>query len=107
MKDKSKWAMLYLIFIIIVVIWLIVLYVRGKLSLKSWNNNEMVNTYASFGGTKIGGINSGNAKFKHKLRDYYVASSYNSCCAGDFQNSYVSVEPLKQKIAERELAKKN
>ena len=94
MKDKSKWAMLYLIFIIIVVIWLIVLYVRGKLSLKSWNNNEMVNTYASFGGTKIGGINSGNAKFKHKLRDYYVASSYNSCCGGNVEKDFVDMVPL-------------
>ena len=69
-------------------------YVRGKLSLKSWNNNEMVNTYASFGGTKIGGINSGNAKFKHKLRDYYVASSYNSCCGGNVEKDFVDMVPL-------------
>ena len=29
---------------------------------------------------------------------YYIASSYNSCCAGDFQDSYVDLVPLKEVI---------
>ena len=49
--------------------------------------------------SKIAGINNIDPKFKDKLFSYYIASSYNSCCAGDFQNSYVSVEPLKQIIS--------
>ena len=32
------------------------------------------------------------------LRDYYIASSYNSCCAGDFQDGYVSLPPLREVI---------
>jgi hypothetical protein len=43
-------------------------------------------------------ITSVTSNFKGKLRDYYVASSYNSCCGGDFKNDYVDYVPLKQVI---------
>ena len=94
LKNKNKWGMLYLIFIIIVVVWLLVLYVRGKLNLKSWNNNEMVNAYDSLGGTTISGINASNPKFRHKLRDYYVLASHNSCCGGNIEKDFVDMIPL-------------
>lgn len=94
LKNKNKWGMLYLIFIIIVVVWLLVLYVRGKLNLKSWNNNEMVNAYESLGGTSISGINVSNPKFANKLRDYYVMASYNSCCGGNIEKDFVDMIPL-------------
>lgn len=35
---------------------------------------------------------------KHHLRNYYVMSSYNSCCGGNLNNDYVDFTPLKQVI---------
>ena len=46
----------------------------------------------------ISSINNTDSRFKDRLFSYYIASSYNSCCAGDFQDSYVSVDPLKEII---------
>tara|TARA_B110000495_G_scaffold202694_1_gene223570 strand:- start:1011 stop:2411 length:1401 start_codon:yes stop_codon:yes gene_type:complete len=35
---------------------------------------------------------------KGKLADYMISSSYNSCCSGDFLDSYVSLDALKNVI---------
>jgi len=35
---------------------------------------------------------------QYKLRDYYIASSYNSCCPGDFLDDYVSLDALRNVI---------
>ena len=39
-------------------------------------------------------INGTDGQFQYKLRDYYIASSYNSCCAGQFLDDYVSLDAL-------------
>ena len=98
LKNKSKWGVLYIIFLNIIVIWLLFIYIRGKLTLRDNNNYYMINNYDSRGGTKIGGINSANAAHKHLLRDYYVASSYNSCCGGNVEKDFVDMVPLRQVI---------
>ena len=49
---------------------------------------------------KLASINKTDAAFKYKLIDYYVASSYNSCCNGNFLNDYVSLETLKTVISQ-------
>jgi hypothetical protein len=83
--------------IIIVLIISIVNYIYKQLNKKRTNNNDME---YSLDGVKveITSLNINNPKFKHKLRDYYIASSYNSCCGGDFKNDYVDYVPLKQVI---------
>ena len=43
---------------------------------------------------QMAGINGVNIMYKYRLRDYYIASSYNSCCAGQFLDDYVSLEAL-------------
>ena len=48
----------------------------------------------------LASINKTEAQFKYKLVDYYVASSYNSCCNGDFLNDYVSAETLRTVISQ-------
>ena len=48
--------------------------------------------------SKITPINKTDTKFKYRLRDYYIKSSYNSCSCGDFANGYVSLGALKQII---------
>ena len=39
-----------------------------------------------------------NTQYRYRLRDYYIKSSYNSCCGGDFANGYVNIESLRQVI---------
>ena len=95
LKDKNKWLMLYLILIIIFIVWLLFWYVRNKLMLKEVNNSNMDYNLRDIGGPGIAGINSSNPNHKHKLRDYYLASSYNSCCGGNTEKDFVDMMPLR------------
>jgi len=98
LKNKNKWGVIYLCLVIVFLIWLLSLYIRGKLGLKVANNERMLDDYSRLGGTKIGGIAVGNPNHKHLLRDYYVASSYNSCCGGNVEKDFVDMIPLKTVI---------
>ena len=48
---------------------------------------------------KISSFNENNAKYSGNIRDYYVMSSYNSCCIGRFKDSYVSLDALRMVMA--------
>ena len=39
-----------------------------------------------------------DGKSTGRLCDYFIASSYNSCCSGDFKDDYVDIEALKNAI---------
>ena len=112
-NDKSKWAALFLFMISFFLIWVIIYYIYSKLSLESYNNNRMNAFYSSLGGTKIGVISGCNVDGKNcesgihtnliggehpKLRDFYIMSSYNSCCGGNSKKDWVSLKPLEQVI---------
>ena len=73
-------------------------YITTTLSKKQMNRERMKNTLNDIYPTKIGNINVADSQFKHDLRDYYVKSSYNSCCAGNFKNDFVDLCPLKSVI---------
>ena len=79
--------------IIVLILW-IINYIYAQLNKKRTNNNEME---YSLGNMSVA-ITNVPSTFKNKLRDYYVASSYNSCCGGDFKNDYVDYVPLKEVI---------
>ena len=98
LKNKNKWGVLFLFLVIIFLVWILSLYIRGKLRLKESNNQRMVDDYARLGGTQIGGISSSNSNHRHLLRDYYVASSYNSCCGGNVEKDFVDMIPLRTVI---------
>lgn len=98
LKDKNKWLMLYLILIIVFIIWLLFWYIRSKIMLKETNNLNMINNLSSIEGPRIANINSANANHKFLLRDYYMASSYNSCCGGNTEKDFVDMIPLQQVI---------
>ena len=68
-------------------------YYRIQITKMKTNLNKMENSLATIPIT-MSGINGTDAQFQYRLRDYYIASSYNSCCVGDFINSYVSLEGL-------------
>jgi len=95
--NKDKWGFLFLILVILFIVWLLFLYIREKLNLKVMNNNIMVDSYKVMDGPSIGPIGSDH---KNLLRDYYVASSYNSCCGGNVEKDFVDMTPLKTVISQ-------
>ena len=96
----------YIWIAIILIVFFITWYYQKQLNKKDTNNTRMESLYSSskyF--PKISSIHSGNSQFVFDnktgtghVRDYYIASSYNSCCGGDFQDDYVSLVPLKEVI---------
>lgn len=46
----------------------------------------------------IGGIKPNDKRYQERLTNYYVKSSYNSCCAGDFKNDFVNLCALRDNI---------
>ena len=97
LKDKNKWGVIFLFLIIIFLVWLLSLYVRGKIKLRAANNRRMEEDYAK-SPTQIGGLSSTNSNHKFLLRDYYIASSYNSCCGGNVEKDFVDMTPLRTVI---------
>ena len=103
-KALGRLAAEYLWVGIILVLLGISWYYRRQVNKKANDNYAMESIYNDKP-VKIGNINSADAAYKYDaqagtghLRDYYIASSYNSCCAGDFQDSYVDLVPLKEVI---------
>ena len=98
----QKYIWVGIIIAIIVPTW----YYRSELAKKENNNNKIKNIYKNPSyAPQISNISSGRGQFIFSdkegtghLRDYYIASSCNTCCGGDFQRDFVSLEPLKQII---------
>jgi len=61
------------------------------------NNEKMIKLYKTKP-SKMSAVNQNNDSFKYRMRDYWIASSYNSCCGGEFFFDYVDYEPLKEVI---------
>jgi len=113
-NDKSKWAALFLFAVSFFLIWVIIYYIYSKLSLESNNNKRMSAFYKALGGTKLSEITGCRNKddcesgihtnklnnIRPKLRDFYVMSSYNSCCGGNTQKDWVSMTPLVEVISQ-------
>ena len=113
-NDKSKWAALFLFAVSFFLIWVIIYYIYSKLSLESNNNKKMKAFYKSLGGTKISEITGcKNEKdcetgmhtnrlneLRPKLRDFYIMSSYNTCCGGNTKKDWVSMKPLVEVISQ-------
>lgn len=76
---KSLLLVLFLTFILILVV-LGFYYSNTK---KSRGTRSVENQYKNKP-KALASINRTEAQFKFKVVDYYVASSYNSCCNGDF-----------------------
>ena len=68
-------------------------YFSSQMKKKKTQINNMTDTLAAVP-MSMTGINGTDAQYQYRLRDYYIASSYNSCCAGQFLDDYVSLEAL-------------
>lgn len=94
-RQESHWVMLMWFFWITAILVLLGIYVyyRTQIIKETQDLNTMTSTLATIPVT-MSGINKVDAQFQYKLRDYYIASSYNSCCPGEFLDDYVSLEAL-------------
>ena len=81
--------------LIALTLFFILAYISYKFYLKRKNNEEMTTSLKEISST-IKSIPFKNAS--NPLRDYYVSSSYNSCCGGEFKNDYVDTTPLQEVI---------
>ena len=70
-------------------------YISYKFYLKGQNNKEMEYSLNQIPST-LKSIPFKKARYP--LRDYYVCSSYNSCCGGEFKNDFVDTTPLQEVI---------
>ena len=96
-KAIAKMATKYIWVGIILLLLFLTWYYRREINKKANNNYAMESVYNDKS-TVIGNINSADIKYKvdavkgtGHLRDYYIASSYNSCCAGDFKTVDLSL----------------
>ena len=77
-------------------IFLIIYWIYSKLNLNNANCSAMDNLYKDF--PMIRTINPNDDNFSHNLRDYYIKTAYNACCAGRFKNDFVNLCALKNCI---------
>lgn len=89
-------AIFVIIIVIVAVIW-IVSYVRTQQTKPSKNASRMEEILKKYP-PKMSSLNVNNAEYQHKLRDYRILSSFNSCCGGSKMNDYVSKEALENVI---------
>ena len=99
-KLVTKYIWVGIILILLFITW----YYRRQINKKANDNYAMESIYNNKDNV-IGNINTADVKYKKDivkgtghLRDYYIASSYNSCCAGDFQDGWVDIVPLREVI---------
>ena len=91
----SRYIWIGVLLAILGVLW----YYKTQIGKKDSNITKMENIYNSQDfAPQLSSINTADPKYEQPLLNFYIASSYNSCCAGDFQDSYVSLEPLEQII---------
>ena len=98
LKNRKYYLAIFLVLVILLVVFALALYVNRTLSKTRRNNARIIDDYRKMGGPQVSSINSSNANHRHLLRDYYVMSSYNTCCGGDFERDFVDMVPLNETI---------
>lgn len=79
-----------------VIILLMLTWVWNKSKLDDANCIRMDDLYKEF--PTLHSLNPANVEFTHNLRDYYIKTAYNACCAGQFKNDFVNICALKNCI---------
>ena len=98
LKHKTRLVEIIMIGIVIAVIVCTVVYIRGKLALKSKDCRALEDKYPKFPTIASVPSGTGNETYNHNLRDYYIKAAYNCCNPGDVANSYVDTCALKNAI---------
>lgn len=83
--------------LLITIVAFAVLYIQTQIS-KSPQKDKNMTTYLNDIDNNISSINPYDAEKSYNLGDYYIMSSYNSCCNGNFKDGYVSLNALSDVI---------
>lgn len=97
LKNNKLLAGYFLMLVFIILIVFMIMYVNTQFTKKNTNNSNMEKDL-DIVENLVTNMNTNDAQYQQKLRDYYIMSSYNSCCNGDFENGYVTTDALKQVI---------
>jgi hypothetical protein len=90
-KYRKLEYFLYLTAVIVIIG--VYLYYNRQITKKKKEITDMTNTLDKIP-MQMHGINGVDQMYQYRLRDYYIASSYNSCCPGQFLDDYVSLEAI-------------
>jgi hypothetical protein len=93
---KAKLAKMIILMMAGIIIFISLWWIYSKVTLEKKNCKNMNSLYKDF--PLIQSINIKNPTFSHSLRDYYVKTAYNCCCAGEYKNDFVSTCALKDCI---------
>ena len=91
--SKERKLEIFLYAVAAIVILGVYFYYNRQITKKNTEITTMTDTLAKIP-MQMAGINGLDTMYQYRLRDYYIASSYNSCCAGQFLDDYVSLEAL-------------
>tara|TARA_Y100000782_G_scaffold3214_1_gene3650 strand:+ start:19700 stop:20785 length:1086 start_codon:yes stop_codon:yes gene_type:complete len=97
MQNNNILAKYFLVFLLIICVILIAIYINRQITKKN-KNNKLMKKDLDYVENYVSNLNVNDAKYQHNLRDYYIMSSYNSCCNGNFENGYVTTDALKTVI---------
>ena len=98
LKNRKLYLAIFLFLVIILIVFALAYHLNTTLSKKDTNNQAMIKGFKDMGGSQIGGISSANGNHRHLLRDYYVMSSHNTCCGGNFEKDFVDLVPLNETV---------
>ena len=93
--NSSAYQYMAIAALFILIIFILLFYIFNKLDLNSKNCNRISIFEPA---PSIGPIQSGPGAWSHPIRDYYIKTAYNCCCAGNFKNDYVNQCALKNAI---------
>lgn len=87
--------MSYVIIVLIIIILIFIGYIINQSMFRSncvsQNNKELQNSLKKLNTSRIRSLEDDS----FRLRDYYIMSSFNSCCGGNFVNDCVDTKPLR------------
>lgn len=84
------------IIISIIIFTMLFYYFYSKYNLNERNCSEMNYEYKN--SAPLSNVDYNTNIYSYKLRDYYIKTAYNACCAGGFKNDYVNICSLKNCI---------
>lgn len=95
--SKSFNTMIFSMVVVVLSIVGLIIYFNQQSSKKGTNNKRMLSLKEKYP-PKMSSVNPSDGQSQFTLRDYYILSSYNSCCGGNYANDYVSREALETVI---------
>ena len=90
MKDDKKLFLKIILHVVLIVLILtLIFYWSTQTVKKNAGCNAMNDLYTEF--PSISSISSNDSAYTAPLCEYYIKSSYNSCCAGQYENDWVDM----------------